>query len=91
MTFRNIAEVKQANEAIGHHWFSPGATRFFNSRVSGKLVNGRYFVSSEKFDLNSPREYTIREALADGQIETVGQFGGYKTFREALNVIKTLS
>lgn len=82
-TFRTIDEVKAANEAAGHNWFSKDTMRFFNSRVCGGLVGGRYFVTSEKYDYDSPRLYTVREVNADGTVDTVGEFQGYDTADKA--------
>ncbi len=91
MTFTTIADVKRANKAIGNHWFSPNTMRFFNSRVSGKLVRGKYFVSSEQMDNDTARVYSIRMALPDGEVVTVGEFGEYSTYNKAVKEIATLA
>lgn len=80
MTFPTIGVLKNANAASGGNWFSPATIRFFNSRIprnDTRLIHGRYFVSSEQFDHDAPRLYTIREALSDASVETIGEFQGY--------------
>ena len=88
--FGTMADVKEANRAIGHHWFEPSSMRFFRSRVGQTLYGGRYFISSEQFDDQSPRLYTVREVKPDGSIGTVGQFQGHRSRDHALTVIKDL-
>jgi hypothetical protein len=95
MTFFTVEQIKQANAEAGQHWFDPGALRFFSSRVSGPVVGGRYFISSEKFTsvatgLSDPRKYTIRVADDDGSIDTVGEFQQYTTKRAALTAARAL-
>ena len=79
-------ELKQLARDCGNHFFSPGAMRFFNSRVGAKVYRGRYFVTSEQYS-EEPRRYTLRSfAYADGvlMIDTVGEFGQYATGRDAV-------
>lgn len=87
--FTSIGEIRQANRAIGHHWFDPAALRYFGCRVGSTVYGGRYFVTSEQDDgvtmsdgvhraaWNGRRLYTVRMATERGEIETVGTFGGY--------------
>lgn len=84
--FANVEEVRQANKAIGNHWFDAGSMRFFNSQVIGsdKLINKRFFISSEQFDAGSPRLYTIRLVLPNGEVDTYGEFQAYETRKEAI-------
>jgi len=73
------------------HWFSPGARRFFNSRVLGVRAEYRKgsllrvtFVSSEKHQ-DDPRRYSVRSWVASDPttIETIGDFQAYATARQA--------
>lgn len=81
--FNSMKEVKEANEAIGNHWFSEGAMAFFNSVIETELIGRRYFVTSERMELSHPKQYTIREACEDGTIETVGDFQEFDSLDEA--------
>lgn len=89
--FHTIDEVRQANKRIGHHWFDPGAMRFFNTRVIPPLEKGRYFVTSERFDSSTPRRFTVRVAMCDGRVETVGDFMQYATVRDARKAIRMMA
>lgn len=85
MTYHTIDDVKIANrESTQPYWFSPDTLRFFGSRIGRTLYDGRYFLTSEQRDHESPRRYTIRQAMPDGTIETVGEFQAYATRAEAL-------
>lgn len=85
-TFENVEAVRKANRTIGHHWFDPSSMRFFSSHINGadKLINKRFFISSEQFDSNSPRLYTIRVVLPNGEVDTYGEFQAYKSRSEAI-------
>ena len=87
--FQTMAQVKAANKAIGNHWFERSTMRFFNSRIESGLLRGRFFITSERRELDFPKRYTVREVLADGDIKTVGEFQGYTDLelaRIAVNV-----
>lgn len=90
--FRTMADVKFKNKASGHHWFSPDTMRFFSSRVETGLLYGRYFVTSERFDDDFPRLYTVREVVGpNADIDTVGEFQAYETKLEAVQAIGKLA
>jgi hypothetical protein len=92
MTYFTIEQIKAANKALGHFWFSPATARFFRSRASGPVI-GNMFVSSEHNDApgcNYPRRYTIRRANENGSIDTVGEFQAYRSKRAALNAIRRI-
>ena len=83
MQFETIDQIKQANDAIGHHWFEPDAMRFFRSRLGQTVYGGRFFISSEQFDYRSPRLYTVRRANDDGSIGTASEFQQFETSAQA--------
>jgi len=68
--------VKQANSEMGEVWFSRSTLGYWRTRVSDYLYGGRYFVTSDR-QWNDTRAYTVREAMPDGSIRTVGEFGQY--------------
>lgn len=70
--FQDIEQIKQANREAGRFFFSPDTMRFFASRVLPTVYGGRFFVTSEKrgFD-DDGREYRVRVAFDNGEIETV--------------------
>ena len=90
--FHSIADVKAANRAIGAHWFDASTMRYFRCKIESKLIarasSGRmFFITSEQFDDGSPRLYTVREAKADGSVDTYGKFQEHKTWQDARNAI----
>jgi hypothetical protein len=81
--FKTVAEIRAANKALGHHWFSPDTLRFFDSRILDGVIRGRLFVTSESPGTDGGRRYTIRIAQDSGEVDTVGEFMGYATQHEA--------
>lgn len=71
-----IDEIKSINMRMGQYWFSPDTMRFFKSRVSDQVYQGKggiYFVTSEKGPLHGVRMYTVRRFYAkSGRVETAG-------------------
>jgi hypothetical protein len=82
MSYASIEEIKQANADNDGYWFSPGAMRYFGSRISKEVIGGCLFVTSEDFPA-SGRLYSIRHADPNGKISTVGEFGQYATLDQA--------
>lgn len=84
--FANIAEFKRANEGSGHYWFSPDTMRFFNSKVHGDLITigeRQFFITSEQGPHQDKPLYSIREAMADATVDTIGEFQGYPSVASA--------
>lgn len=84
MTHDTIDNLKWANCKIGQHFFDRATLRFFRSRVGMTLHSGpggEFFVTSEQFDdgrgYRAPRLYTVRQAMPDGRVRTVGEFQQY--------------
>ena len=90
--FNTLAEVQAANEKYGRFFFSEATMNFFNSRLETDLLVGGYFVTSEQFDDESPRLFTIRRVKnVSGHIETIGSFQEYKTKDEAKKALHRLT
>ncbi len=87
MTYTNLREVLDANDAAGQHFFDADTMEFFNSKLESDLIDGRFFITSERFDFNTPKQYTIRAAQDDGAIVTLGDFGQYETLDDARDVL----
>ena len=89
--FWDMSEVRRANEDRGHYFFEPATMRFFHSRIGGTLYGGRFFVTSEcREPVETPRLFTVREAMPDGSIDTVGDFQAYADRRQAIAEIRRL-
>lgn len=88
-----MAEIKRANLGVGQHFFEEAALGFFDSKIEGGPFGDGYFVSSEQ-PHNGERVYSIRQAMADGHIDTVmrGLSGeGYKVRETALQAAEMLA
>lgn len=83
MTYNTITDIRNANKALGHHWFEPGTMRSFQSRIASGVLGGRYFVTSEKNGCSHPRLFTVRRANDDGSIDTVSDFQQFETLTAA--------
>ena len=85
--FRNISEVKKRHKESGGHFFDRGAMSYFNSKVESPLIGGRYFVTSERYLLSSPKKFTVRQVVDNGDrvgIESLSEFQEFDTLDEAL-------
>jgi hypothetical protein len=80
--FDDIQAIKRASRLAGSHFFCPETMRFFGSRISSKVIGGRYFVTCEDDFSKSRRLYTVRKATW-GRIETVGEFQQFPTLKTA--------
>jgi len=87
-----IDEVIRADQANHGHFFDGGAKRFFNSRISQVAYkwNDYYFwVTSEKFDSQTPRKYTIRFACCDCMsIHDIDGFQAHRSMDDAIARLK---
>lgn len=91
MKRRTMADVRAANRAAGMCWFDRGSMAFFGSRIESNLIGGAYFITSEKgAHASDARRFSVRKALANGSIETVGEFRAYAMRDDARDAIATL-
>jgi hypothetical protein len=81
--YRSIDDIQYANRLGGWFFFEASSMRFFRSRIADGIHGGRYFVTSEQFDYQSPRLYTVREALPSGRVESVSEFQAFTSLRQA--------
>jgi hypothetical protein len=72
-------DVELANRQAGQHFFDADTLRFFRSRIGTELYGGRYFVTSEQFNGDAKRLYTVREVMDGAKIKTIGEFQQYST------------
>ena len=86
-----MADVKRINREKGQFFFSPQTIRFFNSRIESTLMRGGFFITSERFDENSPRKYTVRRFVPHtGEILTEGGFQTFKNKEDAQEFIRMI-
>lgn len=90
----NRSKIYSIEDLEAHHyakkngtWFDVPEMRYFKSRLSSALFYGTdtiFFISSERFDDNTPRAYSVRSYRpATGEIDTVGEFQGFPTLSRA--------
>lgn len=86
-TYSTIEEIEADHRSTGGHFFDAASKRFFRSRIGAAVYGGRFFITSEQFDHQSPRLYTIRECI-NGRIEDLGEFQQYATGAAARAAIR---
>lgn len=82
-----IERIAEANQAAGYHFFDPDTIRFFSSIIYPRVYAGRYFITGERCDEHYPERFTIRVALDNGQVETVGDFQAFETHEAAEDAV----
>lgn len=66
MMIRNASDIERTADELGSPFFSPQTMRYFNSRLLNifRALNDDgtrgLFVTSERFDSDTPREYRVR-------------------------------
>ncbi len=86
-----IKEIKALNKAQGYNFFSPDTMQFFDSVIEDDVFGGCVFVTSEQNGYGNPRLYTVRAIRANGQIETLSDFQGIETRKQALSEAETIA
>ena len=85
-----IYDIRDVKSKHRGHFFDKDAMRFFNSRLVDEVfpsLGKVYFVTSEKFDYNSPRKFSVRVLNLDtGSIDTVGDFHALESRTVALSM-----
>ena len=90
--YRSMASIKDANLEADGVFFRPAMMQIFQTRIEAGPFHGRFFVTSDQFTSmrgkSYPRRYTVREALPDGSIGTVGEFQQYEDKASAVQAAK---
>lgn len=92
-----LPDAVKANKAANLFFFSPDTMRFFDSRIESGLIGGALFITSERPPKGArsgdweKRRFTIRAALADGNVATIGDFGEYPTQSKAHKAAERLA
>ena len=88
--FHTIEMMKRANQSGGYPFFEPEAMRFFRSRIAPGVTHGRVFITSEQFDYQSPRLYTVRAMKDDGSTTELCEFQQFETLKRARAYVKRI-
>ena len=80
------------NMAAGKHYFDKSTMRFFRSRVvKDSFCSDGYFITSEQYETNTERRYTIRCGnIVTFDVSSVSEFMQYATLRDARKALKAL-
>ena len=91
----HISEIKDCNRRAGQHFFDDDTLRFFASRISSTVHQGKdgvFFVTSEQFrswSHTGKRLYTVRSFNPKtGKVDTVGEHQQYNTMGRAQTAAK---
>lgn len=85
-----LSTIRANNIASGKFWFDVGAMRFFKTKIYSAVYHDKFFVTAETGPDQVTR-FSIREAIDGGrEIQTVGDFGAYKSLAEARHAAKEL-
>lgn len=93
--FSSVAQLKVFVTNSGSHFFDRGAMKFFNSKIESGILQGAYFITSERMELDMPKLYTIRYVEFDpavipaAQVEELGEFQEFTTLTAAKAALKT--
>lgn len=92
-----LLRVRVANIEAGYHFFDPEILAHFGTRIESRLLDGGFFVTSERdgyfrpaYDrdynpLSSKRFYTVRHFNAStGEITDASAMGEFKTREDAI-------
>lgn len=63
----NLTEFKKAHKAAGGHFFNKAAMDFFSSRIESRMIGGRVFITSERFE-SLPRGFKVRAIDPDNPL-----------------------
>ena len=83
--YQTIKDIKLHNEESGYYYFSEGAMKFFNSRVAETLFgkHRNIFITSEKFDDDTARFYSVHLINEEGQVECLSEFQEFSNIKSA--------
>jgi len=88
--FTSINHVKVNNK----NFFGEREMKFFNSKLHTGLLKGKYFITSEQFISSTgdkfDRLFSIREAVGENNINTIGDFQQYKSLSEAKKAVNNI-
>lgn len=88
---KTTAELRKLANASGSFFFKPKTMAFFNSRVERTVYANRYFITSEQFGDEAPREWAVREFAAEqGEPVDINTVSRHATLEAALAAIASL-
>lgn len=93
-TFKTVAEIRDASNRVGSHWFDADTMRWFHTRIvnRGKVYGGRVFIAQHARDArNETRGYNVHILERQTSTDESGDRTVMYHVQNALNVLETLS
>jgi hypothetical protein len=82
----SINEMKE----LCPNFFEEGAMNFFNSAIETQPNKVNIFITSERMELDMPKQYTLRWFNHNtNMVETLGEFQEFRTLEDAKQFRKT--
>lgn len=79
----SLDEFKEQHERHGGHWFSVGAMKFFNSKITWWDNETGFFITSE-VNPAAEKRYTVRQAdFKTFNVKTIGEFHYHRSSQAA--------
>lgn len=88
--FNTIKEIKAANAAKGHSWFSKESTQYHGAQIETDVIGGFYFVESNfrlSDEPDSGRIFRAVGASPDGVVQYLSGGDKFDTLEEARTYI----
>lgn len=84
---KTVEEIMAANAARGDLWFAPDTMAFWDTYVSPWTLpdafGGAYFITRETDPSSDASMWTVRYAMASGEVISVGDFMAHASAEEA--------
>jgi hypothetical protein len=91
----SINQLIKMTKQGGSKFFDEETMSFFQTEVHDEIFNGKYFITSEQsnshYIWDGERRWSIRIFSIENEkvdINTVGEFGEYKSLEEAIKAVK---
>lgn len=85
---QTIADLKALNRENGQHFFERDTMKFFRSKIESGIIAGNRFITSEQFNDESARKFTVRTFDTKGRIGQIGEFQAHATRAAAIAAAK---
>lgn len=86
--FNSMEEIRNLNARVGLFFFQSEWMLMMDSTIESDVLYGCFFITREcNFD-RSEHFYSIREALPDGRINTIGGFQQFETKGDAIDYLE---
>lgn len=85
--FNSLKEIKDLNARMGFYFFDKGWMDLMHSSIESRVLYGRFFITRERNFNGSQYFFSIREALPDGRIKSIGGFQQFESKEDAIDYL----